>query len=214
MLTWQPDENNIYIEELLKLVNFYRGLMNINDNVVISMSLEKNEINITSIINNEYQYFFVNKLEEFNITTGQQQIEAHDQLINIFKNKNKEERLEILKKTNIQKCIQWCEKYKIPYNKFSEMFNIFLPSRNENTNTLQEINLKSENFVEEIKSNKIINYSRDLSGGYNDSESIGLQENIDCDSSNEIIIEDQIETPICEREMNEIKQEIFFNDDE
>ena len=210
----KTDENNIYIEELLKLVNFYRGLMNINDNVVISMSLEKNEINITSIINNEYQYFFVNKLEEFNITTGQQQIEAHDQLINIFKNKNKEERLEILKKTNIQKCIQWCEKYKIPYNKFSEMFNIFLPSRNENTNTLQEINLKSENFVEEIKSNKIINYSSDLSGGYNDSESIGLQENIDCDSSNEIIIEDQIETPICEREMNEIKQEIFFNDDE
>ena len=41
--------------------------------------------------------------------------------------KNKEDKLETLKKNNIQKCVQWCEKYKIPCNKFSEKINIFLP---------------------------------------------------------------------------------------
>jgi len=31
-----------------------------------------------------------------------------------------------LKKSNIQKCIQWCDKFKIPYNKFTDKVNIFL----------------------------------------------------------------------------------------
>ena len=43
-----------------------------------------------------------------------------------MKNKNKEEKIENLKKNNIQKCIQICEKFKIPYNKFAEKVNIFL----------------------------------------------------------------------------------------
>ena len=29
-------------------------------------------------------------------------------------------------RTNINKCIQWCDKYKIPYNKFTDKVNIFL----------------------------------------------------------------------------------------
>jgi hypothetical protein len=33
----------------------------------------------------------------------------------------------LIKKTNIQKSVAWCEKYKIPCNKFSEKTNIFLP---------------------------------------------------------------------------------------
>ena len=33
---------------------------------------------------------------------------------------------EALKKINIQKSIAWCEKYKIPCNKFIDKFNIFL----------------------------------------------------------------------------------------
>ncbi len=196
------EENNIYMDEIMKLINFYKGIMKINENVVINMDIKKNDINITSIINNDYQYFFLNKLEEFNITTGQQQIEAHDQLINIFKNKNKEEKLEIIKKTNIQKCIQWCEKYKIPYNKFTEMFNSFLTassiSRFEN-NTLQEVNLKSENFVDEIKNTETdISFSCEF-----DSNSLEMDDQ-------EQVIEGQIETetPIGEKEIGELIEEI------
>jgi len=58
---------------------------------------------------------------------GHLQLEQYDQLINLCKNKNKDDRIESLKKNNIQKCIQWCEKHKIPYNKFVDKLNIFLP---------------------------------------------------------------------------------------
>jgi S-adenosylmethionine:tRNA ribosyltransferase-isomerase len=39
----------------------------------------------------------------------------------------KEEKIETIKRNNIQKSISWCEKFKIPYNKFVEKTNIFLP---------------------------------------------------------------------------------------
>ena len=67
------------------------------------------------------------KLDDMNIISGQQQLESLDLVINILKNKNKEDKIETLKKMNIQKSVMWCEKYKIPCNKFSEKTNIFLP---------------------------------------------------------------------------------------
>ena len=62
-----------------------------------------------------------------NCIIGQQQLEALDLIISIFKNTNKEDKIEIIKKTNIQKSVNWCEKFQIPYNKFSDKTNIFLP---------------------------------------------------------------------------------------
>ena len=50
-----------------------------------------------------------------------------NQIINILKNKNKDEKIELIKKVNIQKSVSWCEKLKISYNKFFEKTNIFLP---------------------------------------------------------------------------------------
>ena len=44
-----------------------------------------------------------------------------------FNQENKEEKIENIKKSNIQKSVSWCEKYKIPFNKFAEKTNIFLP---------------------------------------------------------------------------------------
>ena len=87
-----------------------------------SISIE----NIHSIINNEIPYYFINKIEESNIIIGEQQLESYDQLINIFNNKNKEEKLYNLKRNHIQKCVQWCEKNKIAHNKFMDKTNIFL----------------------------------------------------------------------------------------
>ncbi len=153
-----------YKSEIQKIINFYYSIKRfntkLNDNVVLSSNLDNTffngKINLTTLIKNEYQYFFINKLEEFNIITGQQQIEAYDQIINIFKNKNRDEKLENLKKNNIQKCIQWCEKYKIPCNKFTEMFNIFLPSttnNNTNTNKNEENYFIYNNFDNNINNN-------------------------------------------------------------
>lgn len=83
--------------------------------------------NIASLINIEIPNYFVNKLDDMNIIIGQQQLESLDQIINVFKNKNKDDKIEMIKKSNIQKSVTWCEKYRIPCNKFSEKTNIFLP---------------------------------------------------------------------------------------
>jgi len=83
--------------------------------------------NISSIIDCEVPSFFVNKINDVNITLGQQQLESFDQLFNILKNKNRYDKIELIKKTNIQKSVVWCEKNKIPCNKFTEKINIFLP---------------------------------------------------------------------------------------
>jgi len=90
-----------------------------------------NDKNIKSIINYDIPYYFTMKLDDINIIFGQQQLESLDLVINILKNKNKEDKIESIKKTNIQKSVAWCEKYKIPCNKFSEKINIFLPINRE-----------------------------------------------------------------------------------
>lgn len=87
--------------------------------------------NIISILDFDIPYYFKNKLDDLNIIIGQQQLDALDQIISIYKNKNKDEKCEMLKKNNIQKSVSWCEKYKIPCNKFTEKINIFLPIANE-----------------------------------------------------------------------------------
>jgi len=86
---------------------------------------------ILSLLDFEIPYYFIMKLDDINIIIGQQQLESLDLTINILKNKNKEEKIESLKKSNIQKSVSWCEKYKIPCNKFTEKTNIFLPIQKE-----------------------------------------------------------------------------------
>jgi hypothetical protein len=90
-----------------------------------------NNKNITQLLNFNLPYYFKNKIDDINIIIGQQQLEALDQIITIYKNKNKDEKIETIKKSNIQKSVSWCEKYKIPCNKFTEKINIFLPIINE-----------------------------------------------------------------------------------
>ena len=95
---------------------------------------------INSLIDNEIPYYFLNRLEESNLVIGQQQLDAYDQIINIFKNKNRDEKMENLKRSHIQKCIQWCEKNQLPHNKFTDKVNIFLTPRKKN--------VEDENVVE------------------------------------------------------------------
>ena len=91
--------------------------------------------NISSIFDFNLPYYFITKLDDINITIGHQQLEALDQIIIILKNKNKDDKIETIKKSNIQKSVTWCEKYKIPCNKFTEKINIFLPIIKESDNS-------------------------------------------------------------------------------
>ena len=99
------------------------------DEKIITKIVIHNELSVETLIQNELPYYFLNKLEESNAVIGQQQLEAYDQIINIYKNKNRDEKIETLKRNHIQKCIQWCEKNQLPHNKFIDKVNIFLTPR-------------------------------------------------------------------------------------
>lgn len=103
---------NLYVAKLIEFKDLY------------SKSFSQN---IKHIIEKDIPYFYINKIDDINNIIGQQQLETIDQAINIYKNKNKDDKLESLKKINIQKCVNWCEKMKIPFNKITEKPNIFLP---------------------------------------------------------------------------------------
>jgi hypothetical protein len=124
------------------LLNQSKLVSNIDEKIILKMNNNElmNNSCITSIIENELPYYLLNKIEESNLVIGRQQLEAYDQIINIFKNKNREEKVENLKRTNIQKCIQWCEKNQLPHNKFIDNVNIFLTSKRK---TIDECKLDS-----------------------------------------------------------------------
>jgi hypothetical protein len=121
----------------------------------------------------ELPIYFLNKIEEANIIIYHQKIQYIDHICNIIINNHK---LDNFKKHNIQKCIQWCEKYKIPHNKITDKLNIFLqPSdtldeQNEEKEEECEINIEldtlinpdnidSSTFLKQIELLNIFNYN-------------------------------------------------------
>ena len=103
----------------------------IDEKIIKKINIDR-YMSVNNLIKNEIPYYFLNKLEESNAVIGQQQLESYDQIINIFKNKNRDEKIETLKRNHIQKCIQWCEKNQLPHNKFIDKVNIFLtPKKKE-----------------------------------------------------------------------------------
>jgi 23S rRNA U2552 (ribose-2'-O)-methylase RlmE/FtsJ len=96
-----------------------------------TISKLKDDDILNKILNIDIPYLYFNKLEEYNAIIGQQQIENIASTLSLISN-NKNERLELLKKNNIQKCISWCQKYKIPFYKNTQFNNIFI---NKNVDT-------------------------------------------------------------------------------
>jgi 23S rRNA U2552 (ribose-2'-O)-methylase RlmE/FtsJ len=112
-------------------------------------NLEGNETMISTIIEGIYDNFdnlnsklyiesffsfkhvraFFSKIEEINTIMGKNQIENIINTLNLIINKNFE-KIEYLKKHNIQKCIKWCETHNIPHNKHIQNSNVFLTPPN------------------------------------------------------------------------------------
>lgn len=118
------DNSSISNKLYFKIESFLHIFNSLIKNIIELNILES--VNIEYILKEDIPSYFLNRLDEINIILGQQQLEYIDNIINIIKNKNKDEKLESIKKTNIQKCICWCEKYKIPCNKFIDKTNIFI----------------------------------------------------------------------------------------
>ena len=89
--------------------------------------LQTNEPILGSLFDFELPYLFTNKIEEFNAMLGQQQIDTIVSTIYLIDNNNKYDKIEHLKKKNIQKCIYWCQKYNVPYNNVQSN-NLFITS--------------------------------------------------------------------------------------
>jgi 23S rRNA U2552 (ribose-2'-O)-methylase RlmE/FtsJ len=98
--------------------------------VVTSQTIvtSQSENNIDNLFNFELPYYFINKVEEYNAIFGQQQVENISTTLNLIVN-NKPDKLELLKKYNIQKCINWCQEYKLEYNSLVQSNNIFLSGK-------------------------------------------------------------------------------------
>ncbi len=82
------------------------------------------DIKINRFLNIKIPYLYINKLEDINAILGQQQLENILSTLHLLDN-NKTDKLEIIKKNNIQKCVQWCIKNKMPYNKNINQLNLF-----------------------------------------------------------------------------------------
>ena len=95
---------NYRLNDSKNLVNAFADIMDNFDN-----------IELTSILNQDYPSFYLNKIEEFNAIFGQQQIETIAQTLNLINNKKN---MENMKKNHIQKSIIWCQKHNIPFNNF------------------------------------------------------------------------------------------------
>lgn len=82
---------------------------------------------ITSVLNIPIQYYYIRQIEEMNAVLGQQQIENILQTIKIIEDVSwAKEHINQIKIQNIKKCIQWCIKNDVSYNKNIQSLNMFL----------------------------------------------------------------------------------------
>ena len=80
---------------------------------------------IQRFLNIDIPCIYINKLEDINAIMGQQQLENILGTLYLLDN-NKQDKIENTRRANIQKCIQWCIKHKLPYNKSIQQMNVFL----------------------------------------------------------------------------------------
>ena len=79
---------------------------------------------ISSLFKFEIPRFFIQEIEEMNSIFGKKQLSTiHTTLMMIQERRN--DKIERIKKSHIEKCIQWCIKNKIPYNSCFKGENIF-----------------------------------------------------------------------------------------
>lgn len=80
---------------------------------------------IDTIINVPIQLYYLSRVKEINAILGHRQIDNINNTIKLINYKDKQSKISMLQNNNIQKCINWCSKHNIPYNKNYEYKNIF-----------------------------------------------------------------------------------------
>jgi 23S rRNA U2552 (ribose-2'-O)-methylase RlmE/FtsJ len=72
--------------------------------------------NPCQFLNLPLPYYFIQKIEEYNSIFGQKQIQNIYYTLSLIGNQHKNERIDALINTNIQKSVDWCIKYNIHYH--------------------------------------------------------------------------------------------------
>lgn len=91
-------------------------------------------MHIHRFLNIPISYYFLIKIEEYNAIFGQQQLENIHYTLSLIENNYKQEKINLIIKTNIQKCLQWCLKHKIEANLFAPTINSFIKPITEESN--------------------------------------------------------------------------------
>lgn len=86
--------------------------------------------NIYSIFSSDMPALFLSRVEECNAALGQQQMDTISATLNLIRNP-RQDKIEKMRSLNIQKCVTWCQKNKVPYNRDVRQLNIFLSARNK-----------------------------------------------------------------------------------
>ena len=92
-------------------------------------NIQKNT-QIVSLLTEDIPKYFITKIEESNLTIGQQQLDTISNTLTLIKNP-RQDKIEKLRLSNIQKCVLWCQKHKLPYNRDIRHFNMFLSAKNK-----------------------------------------------------------------------------------
>jgi hypothetical protein len=88
------------------------------------------ELHVHRFLNIPVAYYFVKKIEEYNAIFGQQQIDNIHFTILLIDNKHKQDRIESLIKTNVQKCTHWCNKNNVSFHMMTmEKNNVFMMAK-------------------------------------------------------------------------------------
>ena len=168
----KPNTNNITTFEKYIVCKYFilnenkNKLYNLNYHTLgeylLNFNFNLKHEKIRSLIDSDTPCYFINKINDINTIIGQQQLESLHQIINILNSRNKNDKIELMKKTNIQKCVNWCEKFKLPCNKFTEKTNMFLPVSKEHENSKYNISNifanELNNDMNENNSNVDINF--------------------------------------------------------
>ena len=81
--------------------------------------------NIHRFMNCPISNCYINKIEECNAISGQQQLEYIQQTIALMENKHNSDKIDGLVRTNVQKCANWCASHDVPHNIFTPVSNHF-----------------------------------------------------------------------------------------
>lgn len=164
-----------------------------------------------SLFSIDIPYYYINKMEEYNAIIGQQQIEYIFATLNMINN-HKYNHYNEIKNIHIQKCIGWCKKFKLPYNKMnnygivSNLFNSQMGVGYNNNNNINNVGATTASVGVGVSVSVSDNNNNNNT---NDTNTTNINNDINYCENNENIIADEIADETADNAIYEDEQIIL-----